>query len=150
MLDGIIDKVKEFAQEAIQGSSDIADDKKDLALKTTSDTLVDSIKEFFSGDGSIVDKAKDLFSEEGGFFDNAKDKVSAALTGVGIDASQVEGFVSSFIPNIKQALSDKFSLDNFSFDGIVEAITGAEDDPATPENEAKSGLLGKITSFFKK
>lgn len=150
MLDGIIDKVKEYAQEAIQGSADIADDKKDLALQTTSDTLVDGIKDFFSGDGSIIDKAKDLFSEEGGFFDGIKDKVSVALSEkVGLDASQVDGFVSSFIPNIKQVLSDKFSLDNFSFDGIVEAITGVEDDPATPENEAKSGILGKIAGFFK-
>ena len=151
MLDGIINQVKEYAQEAIQGSSDIADDKKDLALQTTSDTIVDSIKEFFAGDGNILDKAKDLLSEEGGFFDNLKDKISGTLSEkVGLDASQVDGFVSLFIPKIKQVLSDKINLDNFSFDGILDVITEGNDSAPASGKSEKGGLLGLITSFFKK
>lgn len=151
MLDGIINEVKEYAQEAIQGSTDIAEDKKDLALQATSTTIVDSIKEFFGGDGNILDKAKSLLSEEGGFFDNLKDKISGTLSEkVGLEASQVEGFVSSFIPNVKKVLSDKISLESFSFDGIIDAITEETAPTSASGKTEKKGLFGMIAGFFKK
>lgn len=151
MLDGIINEVKEYAQKAIQGSSDIADDKKDLALQTTSDTIVESIKDLFAGDGNILDKAKDLLSNEGGFLENLKDKISVTLSDkVGLDASQVDGFVSTLIPQLKQVLSDKINLDNFSFDSIIDSITEENGSESTSEKVEKGGLFGLITRFFKK
>lgn len=142
MLDNILDTVKQYAKEAVQGSSDIADDKKDLAFQTTASTLVDGIKDFFA-EGDFISKITELFSENGGsLFDKLKGNLSSALTDkVGLDASAASGFAASVLPSIKQAISDK--ANSFSIDGIVNAITGKN-------GEKDGGIIDTISDFFKK
>lgn len=139
MLEQILDKVKDFAQDAVSGSSDISDDKKGLAAQATTDTLVDGFKSFFA-DGNFLDKAKELLSGGGGdLFDKIKDNLGSALTKVGVDASSATNFATSIIPSLKETITSKFNLDSFNVSDVIENFTG---------KDASGGILSKLKSLF--
>lgn len=144
MLNGILDLIKDSALGAITNNADVPDDKKDAAVETTTNAIVDGIKNNIS-----LDSISSLLGSDGNS-DLANNQtvnsiqtsvISSLSEKVGLSKEVAGSIASAVVPALLQLLSKKSgdSNDSFSFDSLLKSFTGD-----SPKGGGILNTLGKL------
>lgn len=136
MLENIMDLVKGYAKDAVNGNADIPEDKKDLTVETAISALGGGIKDNLSG----------LFNTESGdntTLVNLQNTISSALVSkVGLNSNVSNLIASKLVPMVINTISGKVDDSNgsgFNLDSVIKAFSA--------ENlTEKSGLFGALSN----
>ncbi len=136
MLENIMDLVKGYAKDAVNGNADIPEDKKDLTVETAISALGGGIKDNLSG----------LFNTESGdntTLANLQNTISSALVSkVGLNSNVSNLIASKLVPMVINTISGKVDDSNgsgFNLDSVIKAFSA--------ENlTEKSGLFGALSN----
>lgn len=136
MLENIMDLVKGYAKDAVNGNADIPEDKKDLTVETAISALGGGIKDNLSG----------LFNTESGdntTLTNLQNTISSALVSkVGLNSNVSNLIASKLVPMVINTISGKVDDSNgsgFNLDSVIKAFSA--------ENlTEKSGLFGALSN----
>ncbi len=147
MLNGILDLIKDSALGAITNNADVPDDKKDAAVETTTNAIVDGIKNNIS-----LDSISSLLGSDGNS-DLANNQtvnsiqasvISSLSEKVGLSKEVAGSIASAVVPALLQLLSKKSgdSNDSFSFDSLLKSFTG--------DSQKGAGILNTLGKLFGK
>ncbi|MFV0468937.1 MAG: DUF937 domain-containing protein [Dysgonomonas sp.] len=143
MLDGIVDLVKKEALGVISNNTDVPDDKKEVAVETTTSALVDGFKEHFTLDNlSSITSLFNGGSDTNGLENSLQSSVISALTDkVGLNKDVATSISSAVIPALFGLLSKKSNDENdsFSIESLVNSLTGGK---------SSGGILGALKGLF--
>lgn len=136
MLENIMDLVKGYVKDAVNGNADIPEDKKDLTVETAISALGGGIKDNLSG----------LFNTESGnntTLANLQNTISSALVSkVGLNSNVSNLIASKLVPMVINTISGKVDDSNgsgFNLDSVIKAFSA--------ENlTEKSGLFGALSN----
>lgn len=136
MLENIMDLVKGYAKDVVNGNADIPEDKKDLTVETAISALGGGIKDNLSG----------LFNTESGdntTLANLQNTISSALVSkVGLNSNVSNLIASKLVPMVINTISGKVDDSNgsgFNLDSVIKAFSA--------ENlTEKSGLFGALSN----
>ncbi len=150
MLDNILNIVKEQASNLISGDKNIPENKKQVAVDTTAQTVVNELKnQLSSGNISQITNLFGGGSSTGGnsVINSIQSAVSSALTSkAGLNSSTSTSIASTIVPAVMSLLNKKSndSNDSFSIESLVQSFTG----DAGSSNSG--GILGKLGHLFGK
>jgi len=148
MLDGILDLVKDQALGAITNNAGVPDNKKDAAVETTTNALVEGLKDQLSLDN--ISSIVGLFTENSSDAANnpmvtslQSSVVSSLGEKVGLSKEVAGSIAATVVPALLKLLSKKSgdSNDSFSLESLLESFTGGDN---------KGGLLGTLGKLFGK
>ena len=146
MLNGILDLIKDSALGAITNNADVPDDKKDAAVETTTNAIVDGIKNNLS-----LDSVSSLLGGSDGDSNLANNQtinsiqtsvISSLSEKVGLSKEVASSIASAVVPALLQLLSKKSgdSNDAFSFDSLLKSFTG--------DSQKGGGILSTLGKLF--
>lgn len=145
MLNEIINLVKEEALGAITNNTAIPADKKEAAVETTTSTIVDGLKEYFTPDN--LSAITSLFSGGGSAGDSSmmsnlqSSVVNALSEKVGLNKDVANSIASAVIPAIASLFSKKVNdPDDKGFN--IESLMGAFG------GKGGGGILGALGGLF--
>lgn len=143
MLDDILGIVKEVATSAVNKNSDVPAAKKDLVVKTATDSiasgLMDNIGDLaglFGGGGS----SNTLMDTIG------KTVVNALVQKTGLNSGIANTLVSSILPSVISALSGKIGDKDsgFNLESVLSALGGGD-----KKGGGLGDALGALGKLFK-
>jgi len=151
MLDGILDLIKDHAQEVVEKAG-VPADKQEAAVETTASTIVDGLKDNLSLDN--VSSIMGLFGGESSSSAIASNPivssiqtsvVSALSSKVGLSPAIANTIASAVVPALMGMLSKKSndSNDSFDFGSLLESFTGGN-------SGGTGGVIGDILGKFLK
>ncbi len=146
MLDGILDLVKDQALGAITNNANVPANKKEAAVETTTDAIVDGIKNNISLDNitSLLGIGGDSDLSSNQMVSSIQTSVVSSLSEkVGLSKEVAGSIAAAVVPALLQLLSKKSgdSNDSFSFDSLLESITGGS-------SQKDGGILGSLGKLF--
>lgn len=143
MLEGILDLVKEQVVPAIANNENIPADKRSAVVETTTATVVEGLKEYFTPDN--ISSITSLFSGEAGgsnIVSGLQNSVVNALSEkLGLNKDIANSIASAVIPAIMSLFSQKANDPNdesFTIESLIEALGG----------KSGGGLLGMLGGLF--
>lgn len=143
MLEGIIDLVKEQVVPAIANNENIPADKRSAVVETTTSTVVEGLKEYFTPDN--ISSITSMFSGESGggnIVSSLQSSVVNALTEkLGLNKDIANSIASAVIPAIMSLFSQKANDPNdegFTVESLIGALGG----------KSGGGLLGMLGGLF--
>ncbi len=143
MLEGIIDLVKEQVVPAIANNENIPADKRSAVVETTTSTVVEGLKEYFTPDN--ISSITSMFSGESGganIVSSLQSSVVNALSEkLGLNKDIANSIASAVIPAIMSLFSQKANDPNdegFTVESLIGALGG----------KSSGGLLGMLGGLF--
>lgn len=143
MLEGILDLVKEQVVPAITNNENIPADKRSAVVETTTTTVVEGLKEYFTPDN--ISSITSLFSGEAGgsnIVSGLQNSVVNALSEkLGLNKDIANSIASAVIPAIMSLFSQKANDPNdesFTIESLIGALGG----------KSGGGLLGMLGGLF--
>lgn len=143
MLEGILDLVKEQVVPAIANNENIPADKRSAVVETTTATVVEGLKEYFTPDN--ISSITSLFSGEAGgsnIVSGLQNSVVNALSEkLGLNKDIANSIASAVIPAIMSLFSQKANDPNdesFTIESLIGALGG----------KSGGGLLGMLGGLF--
>ena len=143
MLEGILDLVKEQVVPAIANNENIPADKRSAVVETTTTTVVEGLKEYFTPDN--ISSITSLFSGESGgsnIVSGLQSSVVNALSEkLGLNKDVANSIASAVIPAIMSLFSQKANDPNdeaFTIESLIGALGG----------KSGGGLLGMLGGLF--
>nr|WP_297166261.1 DUF937 domain-containing protein [uncultured Dysgonomonas sp.] len=143
MLEGILDLVKEQVVPAIANNENIPADKRSAVVETTTTTVVEGLKEYFTPDN--ISSITSLFSGEAGgsnIVSGLQNSVVNALSEkLGLNKDIANSIASAVIPAIMSLFSQKANDPNdesFTIESLIGALGG----------KSGGGLLGMLGGLF--
>lgn len=148
MLEGILDLIKDQAMGAITNNANVPADKKEAAVETTTDAIVDGIKNNISLDNitSLLGFGGDSDSSSNQMVSSIQTSVVSSLSEkVGLSKEVAGSIAATVVPALLQLLSKKSgdSNDSFSFESLLESFTGGS-------SQNGGGILGSLGKLFGK
>lgn len=145
MFDNLLSLVKEHAGDAIVNNPAIPNEKNDEAIKTTTNSIVETLKSQVSGGNlnSLMDMFKGGNASASSVSSSVQNNVvNDLMKKLGIDNAQASGIAQKLIPTVMEKFVSKTNDPNdksFDLNSIVSSLGGG----------GASGILGKITNLFK-
>lgn len=145
MFDNLLSLVKEHAGDAIVNNPAIPNEKNEEAIKTTTNSIVDTLKSQVAGDNlnSLMDMFKGGNANASSVSSSVQNNVvNDLMKKFGIDNVQASGIAQKLIPTVMEKFVSKTNDPNdksFDLNSIVSSLGG----------EGANGILGKITNLFK-
>ena len=145
MLEGIVNLVKDQVLPAITNNAEVPADKKEAAVETTTSTIVDGLKEYFTPDN--LSAITSLFSGGGSAGSNSivtslqGSVVNALSEKVGLNKEVANSIASAVIPAIMNLFSNKANDPNdkgFDVESLIGAFSG----------KSGGGLFGMLGGLF--
>lgn len=143
MLEGILDLVKEQVVPAIANNENIPAEKRSAVVETTTTTVVEGLKEYFTPDN--ISSITSLFSGEAGgsnIVSGLQNSVVNALSEkLGLNKDIANSIASAVIPAIMSLFSQKANDPNdesFTIESLIGALGG----------KSGGGLLGMLGGLF--
>lgn len=143
MLEGILDLVKEQVVPAIANNENIPADKRSAVVETTTTTVVEGLKEYFTPDN--ISSITSLFSGEAGgsnIVSGLQNSVVNALSEkLGLNKDIANSIALAVIPAIMSLFSQKANDPNdesFTIESLIGALGG----------KSGGGLLGMLGGLF--
>ena len=145
MLDQLLNLVKENAGDAIINNPDVPNQKNDLAIQTTADSIFDNLKgQVSSGNlGSLMDMFKGGGDASSNSLVNniSSGVIKDLMAKVGLDNAAATAIVSKLLPLVMGKLKNKTNDPNDSsidLDSILGALGG----------KGGGDILGKVKGLF--
>ena len=145
MLDQLLNLVKENAGDAIINNPDVPNQKNDLAIQTTADSIFDNLKgQVSSGNlGSLMDMFKGGGDASSNSLVNniSSGVIKDLMAKVGLDNAAATAIVSKLLPLVIGKLKNKTNDPNDSsidLDSILGALGG----------KGGGDILGKVKGLF--
>lgn len=145
MFDNLLSLVKEHAGDAIVNNPAIPNEKNEEAIKTTTNSIVDTLKSQVAGGNlnSLMDMFKGGNANTSSVSSSVQNNVvNDLMKKFGIDNVQASGIAQKLIPTVMEKFVSKTNDPNdksFDLNSIVSSLGG----------EGANGILGKITNLFK-
>lgn len=145
MFDNLLSLVKEHAGDAIVNNPAIPNEKNEEAIKTTTNSIVDTLKSQVAGGNlnSLMDMFKGGNANASSVSSSVQNNVvNDLMKKFGIDNVQASGIAQKLIPTVMEKFVSKTNDPNdksFDLNSIVSSLGG----------EGANGILGKITNLFK-
>ena len=142
MFENLLDLVKEHAGDAIVNNTDIPNQHNDDVIKTSTESIMNSLKSQASGGG--LQDIIGMFSNGQSLQNNpvvnniGQNVVSDLMTKNGLSQGIAQNVVSSLIPLVMNQLVKKTnnpSDSSFDLNGIMGALGG---------NNSASGIIGNV------
>lgn len=150
MLDSIIDIVKDQAFDLISKNADIPGDKKDKAVETATDSVMQGLKDNFNlGNISQLTALWGEGTAASGnpIVSNISNTVASALSDkVGLPKFLSSTVATSLVSAVIGALTGKGNSSGgagFNIQSLIEAFTGGD------SGKKGGGLLGSLGNIFK-
>lgn len=150
MFNKITDLINEQVMRTVNGMSEIPEEKKSIAVDTTTNSLKESFQEFATPEKISILKA--MLSGEASTQSNnlmggmGKNIVSALTAKVGLNPGASQQLASTVIPLVMSLFRKKTNDKESGFDigTFLGALTGK-----STENSSKESLMDKIGDMFK-
>lgn len=126
MLDEILGIVKDVTSEAINKNTSIPNDKKDLAVETSTDSIASALTSNLGEIGSLFSGNGDSSSLMKTIQDSV---VGSLMKKVGLDSDIAKNLVSSMLPMVVGALTDKLGDNNgggLDLESVAKALSNGK------------------------
>ena len=149
MLDEVVNLVKKEVSDLIINNPEVPEEKKEDAVKTTTSTLLNGLKDnITSGNMSEVMNLFGSSNVENSSNNNVANNiqtsvVSSLIQKVGLSPAIANGIATAIIPTVMGLLSNKIndnSQPGFNLNSIINAFSGSKD--------GNHNILSSLGKFF--